>query len=70
MKLVYRFKFRAWGITFGERYGEVDLSKQFPDYALYALAAHIKEEGEFISLVNERGVYIGINMFPDVPPAK
>lgn len=63
MKLVYRVKFRAWGITFGERYGEADLNTKLPVHVLHALASFLSEDGDFITLVNDRGVYIGINMF-------
>jgi hypothetical protein len=60
MKLIYRVKFRAWGITFGTTSGEVDLNTVLPIVASHLLASHISEDGDTLNLVNERGVYIAI----------
>jgi hypothetical protein len=66
MKLVYHVKFRAnFGLfkaTLGTVYGEVDLRDYLSPAALHALAAHISEDGDFVTLVNERGVYIALNL--------
>jgi len=63
MKLVYRVKFRAWGITFGTTYGEAKLAGLLPASALTALEIWFSANGEdFITLVNERGVYIALNL--------
>ena len=67
MKLVYRVKFRAWGITFREIQGEVDLAKKILNVdVLTAIAGYIKEKGHSSqTLVGERGVYIGIVLDPE-----
>lgn len=66
MKLVYHVKFRAnFGLfkaTLGSVEGTVDLQDYLSPAALHALAAHISEDGDFITLVNERGVYIAFNL--------
>jgi hypothetical protein len=63
MKLIYRVKFRAWGITFGTTSGEVDLADKIPNvHALTGIAAYLDEFDHEAVLVNERGVYIAIVM--------
>lgn len=60
MKLIYRIKFRAFGITFGSQSGEVSLaSKIKSDYVLTAIAEYITTGMDFV-LVNDRGVYIAV----------
>jgi hypothetical protein len=55
MKLVYCVKFRAWGITFREIHGEVDLW----DYVKPVTPAL---PVKLVQLVNERGVYIAFKL--------
>jgi len=67
VKLVYHVKFRAnFGLfkaTLGSVYGEVPLDKVIPNFnVLTALAGYVEEMGDFITLVNERGVYIALNL--------
>ena len=63
MKLIYRVKFRAFGITLGTTSGESPLGMGFRSFAvLGAISQYLKEmKGEAV-LVNERGVYISIVM--------
>jgi hypothetical protein len=66
MKLVYHVKFRAnfglFKVTLGEVYGETDLN-HMPVSVLEALLGWLKINGEtFITFVNERGVYIALNL--------
>jgi hypothetical protein len=62
MKLVYHIKFRAFGITFGTQSGEVDLRTQLSPALFNGLADYIGERGYFMILVQDRGVYIGIEL--------
>jgi hypothetical protein len=63
MKLIYRVKFRAFGITLGTTSGEAPVGEGFRSFAvLTAISQYLKEmKGEAV-LVNERGVYIAIVM--------
>lgn len=61
MKLIYRVKFRVFGVTIGTTSGEVDLEKKLPNvHALTGIAAYLDEFDNEAVLVNERGVYISI----------
>jgi len=67
MKLVYHVKFRAnFGLfkaALGTVYGETKLEGTLPEVAITALESWFVNNGsDFITLVNERGVYIALNL--------